>query len=135
MKRQTGAIQASLFSKMSLDSSAPESPVPTLEEISLLFSRGYQNSGLLSRGGSLMPSFSVWLNEDAGSSSLQVSLSQVLENDVLAKYYLSPQAATGILRRAAKRGKTLPQRLMSALENLAKRPSLVAKDSSRTRSR
>jgi hypothetical protein len=48
------------------------------------------------------------------------SLSAVLETrTVPRKYWLSAKAAAGILRRAAKRGKTLPQRLMTALEELA----------------
>lgn len=47
------------------------------------------------------------------------SLSAVLQKTVSPKYSLSPRAAAGILRRAAKRGRTLPPALEAALQNLA----------------
>ena len=48
------------------------------------------------------------------------SLSEVLEADPLpAKYWLSPMACRGILRRAERRGKQLPQLLKHALEQMA----------------
>jgi hypothetical protein len=42
-------------------------------------------------------------------------LSQILEEDAPQKYYLSAKACTGILNRAAKRGKELPEVLKTAL--------------------
>lgn len=49
------------------------------------------------------------------------SLSDILEppGPHLQRYYLSQKAATGILRRAAKRGRELPTALQQALERLA----------------
>lgn len=47
------------------------------------------------------------------------SLSAVLQSDVSSKYFLSPKAAAGILRRAQKRGRTLPPALEAALQSLA----------------
>ena len=48
------------------------------------------------------------------------SLSDILETgEVPAKYYLSPKAAAGILRRAERRGKALPALLKEALTALA----------------
>src|SRR5204863_119653 len=47
------------------------------------------------------------------------SLSDVLENHVPPRFFLSPRAAQGILRRAEKRGRMLPSRLQAALESLA----------------
>ena len=44
------------------------------------------------------------------------SLSQILQADPPLKYYLSPKACLGILRRARKRGKVLPAPLHLALE-------------------
>jgi hypothetical protein len=45
------------------------------------------------------------------------SLSDILETgDVPQRYFLSPKACSGILRRAEKRGKDLPPALKSALE-------------------
>lgn len=43
------------------------------------------------------------------------SLSQILEDSPHPKYYLSPKACLGILRRAKVRGKLLPKRLEAAL--------------------
>jgi hypothetical protein len=48
------------------------------------------------------------------------SLSEILEiGDVPRQYYLSAKACKGILRRAAKRGKELPQQLARALQAVA----------------
>ena len=48
------------------------------------------------------------------------SLSQVLEEDLIPqRYYLSPKACAGILRRAEKRGKVLPTTLHHALSAAA----------------
>ena len=49
------------------------------------------------------------------------SLSDVLESKTSEKYTLSPKACEGILRRAEKRGKTLPERLRVALQQAASR--------------
>jgi hypothetical protein len=47
------------------------------------------------------------------------SLSQILEANVPEKYYLSQMACLGILRRAEKRGKKLPEVLEAALKQQA----------------
>ena len=49
------------------------------------------------------------------------SLGLLLQNpgEVAPKYLLSGKAAQGILRRANNRGKTLPERLQTALEQVA----------------
>ena len=44
------------------------------------------------------------------------SLSAILQDNAPLKYSLSPKACMGILRRAARRGKTLPPMLREALE-------------------
>lgn len=49
----------------------------------------------------------------------RVNLSTVLEISALPKYFLSPRACAGILRRAEKRGKALPERLEAALRAVA----------------
>jgi len=58
---------------------------------------------------------------ESHSAAVACSLSQVLEpwRDELLKFCLSQKAATGILRRAENRGRTLPPRLVNALEQLA----------------
>ena len=48
------------------------------------------------------------------------TLSQILMAQVPEKYYLSPKASLGILRRASSRGKQLPEVLRKALERQAK---------------
>lgn len=46
------------------------------------------------------------------------TLSQILEANVPEKYYLSPKACRGILNRAERRGKRLPEMLMEALKEV-----------------
>lgn len=67
-----------------------------------------------SRGGFLMPNISAWPNDAA-----VCSLWQVLETgSIPPRYFLSPTACAGILRRAEARRKTLPTQLRVALENV-----------------
>jgi hypothetical protein len=67
------------------------------------------------RGEFWMLNTSAWPND--ASVCL---LSSVLEQGPIPqKYYLSRQACAGILRRAEKRGKTLPPALKAALEAVA----------------
>ena len=47
------------------------------------------------------------------------TLSQILQTRVPQRYYLSPKACLGILRRASVRGKELPPVLKTALEKQA----------------
>ena len=53
---------------------------------------------------------------ESPSVAVESTLSQILETTVPQKYYLSPRACSGILRRAVKRGKELPPILKTALE-------------------
>jgi hypothetical protein len=54
------------------------------------------------------------------SAAVVCSLSDTLEiGDLPQRYYLSATACTGILRRAAKRGKELPEMLEAALRSAA----------------
>ena len=54
------------------------------------------------------------------SAAAVCSLSDILETgDHLRRYCLSPKACAGILRRAEKRGKSLPLALQSSLEAIA----------------
>ena len=52
---------------------------------------------------------------ESPSVAVESRLSQILEDDAPPKYYLSPRACQGILRRAEKRGKKLPEVLEQAL--------------------
>ena len=69
-----------------------------------------------SHGGSSTRNIGASLNVVVESS-----LSRILqpEKDVPEKYYLTPRACQGILRRAKERGKELPGELRAALERQA----------------
>jgi hypothetical protein len=68
-----------------------------------------------SLGGSTMPNISDWPNDAS-----VCSLSDVIERQAIPrKYFLSPTACAGILRRAEKRGKNVPERLRLALQAVA----------------
>ena len=67
-----------------------------------------------------------WLTEfltlNTGASpneEVESTLSEILLAEVPEKYYLSPKACLGILRRASARGKELPEVLKKALERQA----------------
>ena len=78
-------------------------------------SEAWSNSGMASRTECLTLSTSEY-HSDTGVCSL----SDILETgDVPPKFYLSPRACAGILRRAEKRGKSLPQFLAAALQAVA----------------
>ena len=75
---------------------------------------GWSNAGIASHGGCLMLNFTEW-----PSAAAVCSLSEVLETEVAPKYFLSPKACRGILRRAEKRGRELPMQLQRALDRVA----------------
>ena len=63
-----------------------------------------------------LPGVSMTLNFGESPSEENAStLSQILDLNVPEKYSLSPKACAGILRRAEKRGKALPDMLRDAL--------------------
>ena len=69
----------------------------------------------LLNGGFWMRNSSAW-----PSGAAVCSLSAILETGkVDRRYYLSPKACAGILRRAEKRGKALPTTLRQALQAVA----------------
>lgn len=63
----------------------------------------------------------LWMPNTGECPSVVVEshLSAILEDTPHTKYYLSPKACTGILRRAERRGKKLPSKLKAALETQA----------------
>ena len=62
-------------------------------------------------GECLTPNFGEYPNVEREST-----LSEILEDNVPEKYYLSPKACLGILRRAKAKGRKLPDNLRIALE-------------------
>ena len=69
--------------------------------------------------GALLTEFLMLNTGESPSDARESSLSQILQAEVPEKYYLSAKACQGILRRAAERGKELPEVLQKALERQA----------------
>ena len=84
--------------------------LPTMDEISSGSSVRWTKSGTMSRGEVSMLNISESPKEEVESSLLHI-LNQIAPS----RFYLSAKAAAGILRRAAKRGKKLPQAMEEAL--------------------
>ena len=83
------------------------------------------------RDKQIMKVLATWNGFSSGLISsekplLLSSLSEILESETSAKYYLSPKACSGILRRAEKRGKALPPSLRAALLSVASEPTSIA---------
>ena len=81
------------------------------------FSGPWPTSGTSGPTGFSTRRTSEWPNEGEGYSVC--SLAAILEPVVAPKYYLSPRACAGILRRAERRGRTLPEALQLALATMA----------------
>lgn len=96
---------------------------PPREDGTLLPSSGrWQNAGM----GSPTEFWTLSTSEHADtgepflSGGAVCSLSDILETgDVPRRYYLTPKACRGILRRAEKRGRVLPPSLQTAMEHAA----------------
>ena len=69
--------------------------------------------------GAWLTEFSTLNTGPSPSEEQESTLSQILLAEVPEKYYLSPKACLGILRRASVRGKELPEVLKKALERQA----------------
>lgn len=93
----------------------PDFSVQTMEETlqkSSAFS--WSSAGMGFNGVCSTASISEWPND------VRVcSLSDILEPHAPPRFYLSPRACRGVLRRAQKRQRTLPSRLHQALEFVA----------------
>jgi len=83
------------------------------------YSGAWSNSGMASPTESLTLSTLEW-----PSAAAVCSLSDTLETGAVPlRFFLSDTACKGILRRAEKRGKELPEQLKKALEQVATRAS------------
>ena len=94
-----------------------------MEDGTLVPSSGHwMKSGTVWRGESWTHNTSEWNHTlvPSRSDGGVCSLSDILETgDHLSRFSLSPRACAGILRRAAKRGKDLPEQLERALRGVA----------------
>lgn len=88
----------------------------TVEGISESFSRRWPTSGFTTSPGECWTADTSECPSDGGEFS---SLPDVLEATVPERFFLSPKAAAGIMRRAGKRGKELPEHLDRALRALS----------------
>lgn len=122
-------IQLSLFGKM-----CPELSAATEERISAACSKnlpksagGAQYLDLRMESGIVperswetdIPSHGACWTRSIGEypkDARESTLWQILQADAPEKYFLSAKACSGILRRAERRGKTLPMMLREALE-------------------
>ena len=66
--------------------------------------------------GALLGVYSMHSFGESPRDGVESHLSQILEDNPHPKYYLSAKACQGILNRAARRGKDLPEALRKALE-------------------
>ena len=108
-----GLIPDGLFGKMS-----PVSCHRTTEEILLPSSQGWQNAGMGSPTGFL--TLNTYEHNAFPEQSHKCedvsSLSDILETgDVQQRYYLTKRACQGIILRAERKEKELPQKLKQAL--------------------
>ncbi len=108
-----GSLPPGLFSRMS-PVCCPVMVAGTLAPSS----EGWQSAGMGSPTAFWTLSISAWPNDAS-----VCSLSDVLEEpgSVPRRFFLTPRACAGILRRAEKRGKELPEQLRIALEAVAGR--------------
>lgn len=80
------------------------------------YSGVWPSSGMVLRGAAWTVATS-----ESPRDAVVTSLSDILEPSVPSRFYLSSKAAAGILRRAERRGKTLPEHLEHALAAVAER--------------
>ena len=105
------AVPSTVWSKMSLVYSPP-----TKDGTWKFSSGGWKNWA--TSGNTEYLTLNISESPNVGVES---SLSDILETDVHPKYYLSPKACRGILRRAEKRGKALPEMLDVVMRKVAER--------------
>ena len=83
--------------------------------------KGYGNllGAYWATGSVLHGGYTMHKGGEFRSDAVESTLSQILDLKAPEKYYLSPKACSGILKRAHRRGKKLPRMLQEALEEVA----------------
>jgi hypothetical protein len=92
----------------------------------------WANSGMGGPTGFSTLSSSECPSADDGCSFVPSTLAQVLEPTAPQRFYLSARAATGILRRATRRGRELPAALAEALRHLSEQGDTATQASGAT---
>ena len=132
-------IQDSLFGKTSPELSAAtkertsvsslksSSKSPSRQSLCLRFRKqdGLTPIVTSEMDGALLTEFSTLNTGECPSAAVESTLSSILEVNAPEKYYLSAKACEGILRRAERRGKQLPQMLKTALEQMIERERMA----------
>ena len=111
--------QLALFPEQFFGKTSPEPCPPTSEPTSSRSSTKWLTSGRVSLSGLCWTRNISESPSDDGASFSSLSLILQPPTDVPTRYYLSAKAAEGILRRAERRGKTLPEALRQALMQVA----------------
>jgi hypothetical protein len=110
-----GSFEDAIHEPLSLKTSTGFSLV-TEDETSPSYSRRWTNSGMVSHGVCLTAKTS-----ESPSNAVESTLLPSIETqEVPQKYFLSPNAAAGILRRTDRMGRNLPPSFRQSLEILAK---------------
>ena len=119
---------------------SPEHSAPTKEKTSESYSKkqrksltkmplfldlrresGQRQDASWQMGGALLGEYSMHSFGESPKEGVESHLSQILEDNPHPKYCLSDRACQGILNRANRRGKVLPQILKEALEQVIAR--------------
>lgn len=110
----------------------PVSSLVTAVETSERSLKRWPTSGMAWLGGFSTADSSECRSADGVCSSSEPSLTEILEppQSVPDKYSLSARGAAGILRRAKKRGRTIPPPLLAALEAAAQMTTTPKPDDS-----
>ena len=110
--------QMSLFAQADGSSlrTSPACSIPKVDEISQSFYGRWATSGFTTSPGEC---WTADTSECPNGGDASSSLQDVLLAEVPKRFFLSPRAAAGILRRAEKRGRELPPALAEALTALA----------------
>ena len=90
---------------------------------------GHKQDASWVQGGALLGEYTMHSFGESPSVERESRLSQILVDNPHPKYYLSARACAGILNRAKKRNKPLPDELREALERqMESDPSIVTGD-------
>ena len=81
-----------------------------------------ESSMMIWEDGALRGEYMMHNIGESPNVAVESRLSSILEESPHQKYYLSAKAAQGILTRATRRGKPLPDVLVSALKNQIENP-------------
>lgn len=128
--RKNGIVEAAqAAARVAVATSPGASSPPTTARSSQWSALSSAKSGFTTSRGECWTAVTSECPSDAAASS---SLADVLEADVPPRFYLSPKAAAGILRRARKRGRELPPALAEALRALGSQPPDDGKRTTRT---